>query len=721
MTIYAGGLTHDQVLAGLAAAAQISAGTIGELITALDARAAASGRPFTAIVDALDEAADPAQLITRVLRPVTDHAHGVRLVLGTRPHLLKLLQPLGTPTRVQVIDLDAPRWADPQALTVYTIRNLIEASPDSPYRNAQPRQARSVADAVADAADLSFLVARITSTTLAAADTVADATDPRWRASLPRLPGDAMRKDLDTRLGPDAARARDLLRPLAYAEGQGLPWEDISAPLASRISGHTYTNDDLHWLRGHAGSYVVEAAEASRSAYRLYHQALTEHLRGTAAAGLTDTAIHQAYADVLTARVPRTLDATRDWAHAHPYTLNHLATHAAAAGTLDPLLADADYLVHADPGTLLPALDHVPHRPRPPDPHRLPRYCRPPSARHTSRPPPAPGHRRRPRGRRHPPPGSRRKPAVATPLGHRNPHQPGPPDHPGRPHPAGAGGCRTRLEDGTPIAITGAGSTNIADVRGGEVIVWDLRTGQQRTILAGHTQPVNAVACTRLEDGTPIAITAAAGGRYDDAGQVIVWDLRTGQQRTTLAGHAQQVNAVACTRLEDGTPIAITGAGSTNIAGVGAGEVIVWDLRTGQQRTTLAGHTQQVNAVACTRLEDGTPIAISGAGHISGGGEVIVWDLRTGQQRTILAATPSRGQAVACTRLEDGTPIAISGADGYIGGGEVIVWDLRTGQQRTILAGHTQPVRAVACTRLEDGTPIAISGARPAASATPVR
>ena len=59
VTIYAGGLTHDQVQAGLAAAAQIRAGTIGELITALDARATASGRPFTAIIDALDEAADP--------------------------------------------------------------------------------------------------------------------------------------------------------------------------------------------------------------------------------------------------------------------------------------------------------------------------------------------------------------------------------------------------------------------------------------------------------------------------------------------------------------------------------------------------------------------------------------------------------------------------------------------------------------------------------------
>jgi hypothetical protein len=140
-----------------------------------------------------------------------------------------------------VIDLDNPRWADRDALTVYTIRNLLEASRPSPYRNTPTPRVRLVADAVATAADPSFLVARITATTLAAADTTPDPTDPQWRASLPRQAGDAMRTDLNTRLGPDARRARDLLRPLAYAEGQGLPWEDIWAPLASRISGNPYT------------------------------------------------------------------------------------------------------------------------------------------------------------------------------------------------------------------------------------------------------------------------------------------------------------------------------------------------------------------------------------------------------------------------------------------------------------------------------------------------
>ena len=161
-----------------------------------------------------------------------------------------------------------------------------------------------------------------------------------------------MRADLERRLGPDAGRARDLLRPLAFAQGQGLPWENIWAPLASRISGHAYTDEDITWLRSTAGSYVVEATEAGRSAYRLYHQALTEYLRS----GSDDGQHRAAFVDVLTTRVPRKVGGGRDWTRAHPYTLRYLATHAARGGRIDELIDDTDYLVEAAPDTLAPAI-----------------------------------------------------------------------------------------------------------------------------------------------------------------------------------------------------------------------------------------------------------------------------------------------------------------------------------------------------------------------------
>ncbi|MFC8670916.1 caspase family protein, partial [Streptomyces sp. NPDC057199] len=352
--MYAQNLTDSQVLAGLAAAAGFRCTTVGEFLEALGQLNQDRGRPFTVLIDALDEAATPATLCSQIVRPLIEHSRGrIRLLLGTRPYLLDCLGIREDDQRL-VIGLDSPRYADRQALLAYTIRNLVQSRPTSPYRLWESRDLlRPVAEAVAAAAGMSFLVAHFAAYTLASADTVvADPFDPRWRASLPRHAGQAMRDDLTQRLGPNAQRAADLLRPLAYAEGQGLPWEDIWAPLASAISGRPYTDDDLFWLRRNAGSYVVEATENGRSAYRLYHQALTEHLRED-----TDPAgVHAAFVDTLTDRVPYRGDATRDWSRAHPYTLHHLATHAAAAHRIDDLLNTTEYLVHAVPHSLTPHL-----------------------------------------------------------------------------------------------------------------------------------------------------------------------------------------------------------------------------------------------------------------------------------------------------------------------------------------------------------------------------
>jgi WD40 repeat protein len=148
---------------------------------------------------------------------------------------------------------------------------------------------------------------------------------------------------------------------------------------------------------------------------------------------------------------------------------------------------------------------------------------------------------------------------------------------------------------------------------------------------------VHTIACTRLDDGTPVAVTGVGHPGAGAGGEVIVWDLRTGQQRTTLTGQTWPMHTIACTRLDDGTPVGVTGGA----------EVIVWDLRTGQQRTTLTGHAQPVYAVACTRLDDGTPVAVTGGGDWAAGGEVIVWDLRTGQmQQTFAEPYPVR--AISC-------------------------------------------------------------------------
>ncbi|MEW1912527.1 caspase family protein, partial [Kitasatospora sp. NPDC085895] len=600
--IYAQRLTDDDVLRALGAAARVQAHTVGQLLDALDQQA--RSRPLTVLIDALDEAATPETLCTTVLRPLIEHARGrIRLLLGTRSYLLPRLgiDPKSEPARV--VNLDDDRYADPQALAAYAMRTLLEAHPDSPYRSPyreEPGALRKVGRAVAEAAGTSFLIARITAGTLAADDTVVlNPDDPAWRASLPRHAHDAMSRDLVRRLGPNAQRAMDLLRPLAFAHGQGLPWEDIWAPLASEISGCKYSDDDLLWLRRTAGSYVVEATEAGRSAYRLYHQAMADYLRD----GIDPKAVHAAFTRILTDRVPYQADATRDWSRAHPYTLGHLAEHATEAGLLDQILADSDYLVHADPRSLTPYLRHATD--------------------HTARLTAA--VYRTSLNLHQAVPSTMRRQVLALDAARAGAHDLQqsltariPPGHwfpvwstggaftPAlrdtlTGHAALVLGVACTDVDGIPVAVTGS--------RDHTVRIWDLRTGQPLgEPLTGHSDLVSAVACTDV-DGTPVAVT---GGRD---GTVRIWDLRTGQPLGhPLTGHTDTVLALACTDL-DGTPIAVTRSA--------AGTVHVWNLRTGEP---LTGPTSNVSAVACTDL-DGTPIAVTG----SRDGTVRIWDLRTGQ------------------------------------------------------------------------------------------
>ncbi|MHB9856611.1 caspase family protein [Streptomyces krungchingensis] len=676
--MYAQNLTNTEVLGGLAAAAGIlKTATVGEFLEALEQRNRARQKPFTVLIDALDEAATPDTLCSQIIRPLIEHAQSrIRLLLGTRPYLLDRL---GIDTSIpnyqgQVIDLDSSAYADQEALLAYTMRNLIQSRRTSPYRTWQGRdRLRAVADAVAHAAGTSFLVARFAAYTLASADTVVtDPYDPAWRASLPRHAGQAMRDDLTSRLGSDARRAADLLRPLAYAEGQGLPWEDIWAPLASAISGHAYTDADLLWLRHNAGSYVVEATENGRSAYRLYHQALTEHLRES-----TDAAtVHAAFVDTLTNCVPYRGDATRDWSRAHPYTLNHLATHAAQAGHIDDILADTEYLVHAIPRSLTPHL----HRATSRKARLTAAVYRTAFDLHATAAPPV------------------RRNALALNAARANAKQLvaqfNQRARPGTWIPAWAtsndftpalrdtitghedsvGAVACTVLDGKPVAVT-CGSDHT-------VRVWDLATGQQIGDLTGHESWVNAVACTVL-DGKPVAVTGGIEGT------VRVWDLATGQQTANLTGHEIWVYAVACTVL-DSKPVAVT---------CGYDDVRVWDLGTGEQiGNPLTGHEGTAHGVACTVLDD-RPVAVT-----IGDGDVRVWDLATGQQTADLTGPLDLVRSVACTVL-NGRPVAVTGCIDST----VRVWDLATGQQTANLTGPLDLVRSVACTVL-NGRPVAVTG-----------
>ena len=372
VAIYAGNLTTGQVLVGLAAAAGIEdvnpdPGALGSGLTRLLGGLRRSGPALVAMIDALDEAADPGHLASELIRPLIERAKGsIRLLLGTRRHVC---DHFGRRWQdwCQVIDLDSPRYADPAALAEVIRRTLTGTTPvldarvGTPFASCPPTMLEQVTTAIAGAAGRSFFVARILAATQAGHTTLPDPTDPAWRASLPRAAGPAMRRDLDLRLGDRAMQAVDLLLPLAYAQGGGLPWEDVWPLLANALApGHGYTNEDLLWLAGHAGSFIVEGgAIAGRSIYRLYHRSLAEDLL----AGREQAADQRTIATALSSHVPRRHSGRRDWPVGHPYIRAHLATHAAHGGSIDDLAQDPGFLLAADPPELLAALDTTTSRP----------------------------------------------------------------------------------------------------------------------------------------------------------------------------------------------------------------------------------------------------------------------------------------------------------------------------------------------------------------------
>ncbi|MYX71245.1 peptidase C14 caspase catalytic subunit p20 [Streptomyces sp. SID3915] len=342
--VHAGHKSTRQVLDAVAAAAGCEAESVGTLIAALQRRTA----PLVVLVDSVDEALSPRELSDELLRPLLDPGLGLplRLLIGSRRHVADRLPPASLR-----IDLDSPRYADPAAVRAY-VRKLLTA-PGAVTAESDDAYVDAVAGAVAAAAGRSFLVARITARTIAGESRLPDPHDRSWRDALPRLPGEAMERDLEQRLGADAERARDLLVPLAYSQGAGLPWAGVWPRLASAVAGRAYGDEDIVWLREAAGSYVVESVEDGGSVYRVYHRALIEYLRE----GRDATAVQRTVTEVLRRGVEDRPG--QGWATAHPYVRHHLVLHAAEGGLLDPLVQDAEFVLACDPGELIAALPRL--------------------------------------------------------------------------------------------------------------------------------------------------------------------------------------------------------------------------------------------------------------------------------------------------------------------------------------------------------------------------
>jgi len=207
--------------------------------------------------------------------------------------------------------------------------------------------------------------------------------------------------------------------------------------------------------------------------------------------------------------------------------------------------------------------------------------------------------------------------------------------------------------------------------------VWDARSGLKRC----ETLPLPGI-LTRVElsdDGTLVLTSCTTAA--DPAGQLQLWDARTGALRRTLTGHRfPPFNALF---LDDGRRLLTLGAEPAT----GRPELRLWTLADGAARSLRLDPLRTVTAM---ELDPARPrLAIAAAGP--GAGRVTVLDLDTGA--TLLppvASLPGRPTSLAFSH--DGRRLAAAFRDGGNARGGVTLLDFPSGE---LLLSLEVPAEAV--------------------------
>lgn len=260
----------------------------------LDSRAAA-GNSTVLVVDALDEAENPAGLANALAR--LTGGQGVKLIVGVRSpsgpgqspassagsggSLADRLERLTTSARIRV---DHAPWWNQDDLREYTA-SYLRHTPQSPYNQADLHNlAGRLADAIASRVGRSFLIGRLAANALTQRDNTVDPSDPTWLSTLDDDVVTAFRNDLQ-RVHPDPEdrlAAVELLRAVAFAYGRGLPWGEIWPAVANAVADRNfkYGDRDIAALLGSPlSAYLTTDVEDDTTVYKLFHDALRNTLR----------------------------------------------------------------------------------------------------------------------------------------------------------------------------------------------------------------------------------------------------------------------------------------------------------------------------------------------------------------------------------------------------------------------------------------------------------
>ena len=164
--------------------------------------------------------------------------------------------------------------------------------------------------------------------------------------------------------------------------------------------------------------------------------------------------------------------------------------------------------------------------------------------------------------------------------------------------------CIAMSPDGMFIA-TGSEDTTIR--------LWDINTGQLTRTLKGHSHRIHSVIFT---SNGQILIS----GSEDNT--IRLWNVTTGENIKTYTAHtdASGSHGGSPLSLEGVKSLALSPDGKTLASGSYDGEVRLWDTKTGELKSQLAGHSKGVTTLAFS--QDGKTLFSA-----SDDGTVLLWNI----------------------------------------------------------------------------------------------